>query len=150
MTGMAIHLEVPDKPEWSQRQLIVDRLDAYNDAQTYPEPDRALCVLLHSDDAVVGGLWGRTYYRWLFIEQFFVPEELRGRGVGSELLTKAEQEALERGCHGVWLETFTFQAPGFYKRHGFEIFGVIDDYPPGHSRIFFRKRLDGRRRQSNG
>ncbi|HEY6334258.1 MAG TPA: GNAT family N-acetyltransferase, partial [Alphaproteobacteria bacterium] len=104
---MAIRIEVPDKPQLSQRQFIVDRLDAYNDAQTGPEPDRALCVLLHSNDAVVGGLWGRTYYRWLFIEQFFVPEELRGRGLGSELLTKAEQEALERGCHGVWLETFT-------------------------------------------
>jgi len=53
----------------------------------------------------------------------------------------AEQEADRRGCIGVWVDTHSFQAPGFYERLGYSPFGVIEDYPPGHSRLFLQKRL---------
>jgi ribosomal protein S18 acetylase RimI-like enzyme len=70
-----------------------------------------------------------------------VPEAQRGAGIGRELMRRAEAEAVERGCLGAWLDTFSFQAPGFYERLGYSIFGRIDDYPPGHSRFFMRKSL---------
>ena len=54
---------------------------------------------------------------------------------------RAETEALRRRCVGVHLDTFDFQAPGFYERMGFEVFGVVEDHPPGHRRLYLQKRF---------
>ncbi len=62
--------------------------------------------------------------------------------MGSRLMQMAEDLAVEKGCAGIWLDTFDFQAPDFYRRHGYTEFGQqIDDYPPGSKRFFFQKRL---------
>jgi ribosomal protein S18 acetylase RimI-like enzyme len=71
----------------------------------------------------------------------YVPDLLRGQGFGSRLLRQAEEEASRRGCTGAWLDTFSFQAPDFYRRRGYTVFGAIEDYPPGHRRYFLRKSL---------
>jgi GNAT superfamily N-acetyltransferase len=83
-----------------------------------------------------------SYYRWLFVELLFVPASMRGQGLGTELMRQAESVARARGCHGIWLDTFSFQAPDFYERLGFDRFGTIDAYPLQHSRLFFQKRLE--------
>jgi ribosomal protein S18 acetylase RimI-like enzyme len=70
----------------------------------------------------------------------WVSEGLRGRGVGRELMAQAEALAHERDCHSAWLDTFSFQAPGFYEKLGYQEFGRLD-YPPDHHRCFIRKRL---------
>ena len=75
------------------------------------------------------------------MELFFIPEDLRRDGLGASLLAQAEREARARGCHGAWLDTYSFQARGFYERQGYSVFGRIDDYPPGHCRYFLSKRL---------
>lgn len=67
----------------------------------------------------------------------------RGRGLGRRLMRDAEAEARRRGLSGIWLDTWTFQAPGFYARLGFAECGRIRDYPPGHDRIFYVKRFEG-------
>jgi GNAT superfamily N-acetyltransferase len=88
-----------------------------------------------------GGLWGKTVYDWLFVELLVVPEAYRGRGVGTQVLHRAEEIARERGCIGVWLDTYGFQAPGFYQKLGYQVFGTIDDHPRGSRRYFLQKRL---------
>ncbi len=80
-------------------------------------------------------------YDWLFVELLFVPDALRGRGVGSDLMTRAETEALTRGCHSAWLDTFEFQARGFYERLGYTCFGELPNYPAGAARYFMKKAL---------
>ena len=90
---------------------------------------------------MIGGLWGRTVYDWLFVELLFVPDALRGRGVGSEVMKRAEDEALTRGCHSAWLDTFEFQARGFYERLGYICFAELRDYPAGVTRYFMKKAL---------
>jgi GNAT superfamily N-acetyltransferase len=90
---------------------------------------------------VVGGLWGGSVFRWLQLGMLFVPEPMRGRGVGAALLAAAETEARRRDCWGVFVDAFSFQAAPFYERMGFSRFGVLDDCPPGHRRVFLHKRL---------
>jgi len=135
---------IPDAPHEAEREALRRALIAYNDATAGPTDYRPLAVLLKDDvtEAVIGGLWGRTAYAWLFVELFVVPQSARRHGFGSRLLADAERLARARGCVGVWLDTFAFQAPGFYLRHGYMEFGRIDDFPAGSARHFFMKRLD--------
>src|SRR5207248_8258169 len=94
----------------------------------------------------VGGLTGRTSLGLLFIDLFFLPDDLRGDGLGSRLLRLAEDEARHRGCVGAVLYTISFQAPGFYERHGYRVLGTVPCLPPGTSRIFMTKPLAEARR----
>jgi predicted N-acetyltransferase YhbS len=80
-------------------------------------------------------------FDWLLINWLWVAEPYRKIGIGSRLLLGAEAAARERHCRGVYLDTFTFQAPQFYARHGYREFGRLSDYPPGHARIWLSKAL---------
>ena len=104
-------------------------------------PRLLVIPLRDQTESVVGGLWGVTLFRWLQIEMLFVPEAMRGHGVGSALMAAAEAEARTRGCLGINLDTLSFQAAGFYEKLGFRRFGSLDDCPPGHQRLFLQKRL---------
>jgi GNAT superfamily N-acetyltransferase len=96
--------------------------------------------MLHAaDDVLAGGLCGRMYWGWLFVEALWVHRDWRGKGAGRALLAAAERHAVSRGCHQVWLDTF--QTRGFYEKQGYTAFGVLEDYPPGQTRSFMRKRL---------
>jgi GNAT superfamily N-acetyltransferase len=90
---------------------------------------------------VQGGLRGETYWSWCTIDVLAVAKPYRRQGVGSRLLTKAEEIARARGCIGIRLDTTSFQAPDFYHRHGYTEFGRVEDYPPGHARLWFMKKL---------
>ena len=137
-------IRLTDVADEAIRKAIVEPLVAYNLAKTGRNDVRPLVLALEGDDgAVVGGLWGRTAYGWLFVELLVVPESLRGRGLGTELMTRAETEAIARGCHNAWLDTFEFQARGFYERLGYTCFGELKDYPAGSARYFMRKTLGG-------
>jgi GNAT superfamily N-acetyltransferase len=136
---------VPDRPLPEHREAIARLLDDYNDARSgSPSPVVPLALLLREpgSDTVIGGLWGVSYWRWLFVDLLFVPEARRGQGLGTALLRQAEAKARERGCLGVWLLSFSFQAPDFYRRLGYSAFGSIEAYPPGHRCTYFSKRLD--------
>jgi len=89
----------------------------------------------------IGGLWGHTGCDWMFVQYLAVPEACRGQDLGTSLMLRAEQLARTRGCIGVWLDTFSFQTPGFYKKLGYSVFGGIEDHPVGHQRIFLNKRF---------
>lgn len=91
---------------------------------------------------VLGGLWGRTELGLLFLDMFFLPEEVRGHAQGGRLLSAVEEEARKRGCKRAVVETSSFQAPEFYKRHGYEEFGRVEFGLPGHARVFLRKSLE--------
>jgi GNAT superfamily N-acetyltransferase len=137
-----MRLTLTDLPDPDARDVIAGGLGAFNTAQAGPGEWRRLAVLIEDDaGAVTGGLWGVTSYGWLFTELLFVPPELRGRGLGSELLARAEGEARARGCLAAWVDTFEFQARDFYERLGYRLFGELADYPTGSSRFFLQKAL---------
>lgn len=139
---MNFTVRMTDQPDEAIRTAVLELLVAYNRARTGRNDHRPLVLTIKdADQQVIGGLWGRTAYDWLFVELLFVPEALRGRGVGTDLMSRAESEAIARGCHGAWLDTFEFQARGFYERIGYTCFGELDDYPVGSARYFMRKVL---------
>jgi len=82
-----------------------------------------------------------SYWDWLYIDLLWVKDELRGLGYGHRILTLVEQEARQLGAKNAYMDTFSFQALDFYKQHGYQLFGELNDFPPGHQRYFLKKQL---------
>ncbi len=136
-------VEVVAAPGEGERDAILRVLVAHNDAAVGPTARRQVAIVLRDDaGTVIGGLWGKIGYRWLFVEYLAVPLSHKGRGIGRDLMQRAEAEARDAGCIGIWLDTFSFQARGFYEKLGFAVFGDIPDFPPGETRFFLSKRID--------
>jgi GNAT superfamily N-acetyltransferase len=90
----------------------------------------------------LGGLTGHIWGGWFHVDFLWVTELLRGQGHGSRLMDAAEALAVQRGALAANLETHSFQAEGFYLKRGYVVFGRLDDYPLGHTKLFLRKLLD--------
>ena len=139
---MDIRIELSEMPTEDERSAVLAPLAAFNDANGYPADTAPLAVLLRDPcGEIVGGLWGKTGYGWLFIEFLSVPESLRGQDLGTKLMMSAEREARQRGCIGAWLTTFSFQAQGFYEKLGYSLLGQLDESPGANVRLFLRKRF---------
>jgi GNAT superfamily N-acetyltransferase len=132
-----------DTPEPGELAAIRRGLDAFNRAASGIDDQRPIALLVKdpATQEVLGGLNGRTSRGVLFIDVFFLPESIRGTGLGSRLLKMAEQEGVRRGCRLGLLHTNNFQAPEFYKKHGWREYGNFPSDPPGSSRIFLTKDL---------
>src|SRR5215475_9475058 len=138
---MNVTIRPAESSHESVHKAVLDWLIAFNDANAGDSGYRPMAFAIEDERGqIMGGLSGATAYGWLFVELLFVPESLRGQGVGTRLIQLAEAEAVARGCHSVWLDTFEFQARGFYERLGYTCFGELKNYPAG-SRYFMRKRL---------
>ena len=135
----AVALVLTDQPPADMRDLLGQGVSGFNVDRLGPTDARPLAIAIERDGTLLGGLLGRTSFRRLFIELLFVPESLRGQGVGRKLLAQAETEAKARGCLGLWLDTFSADAHRFYLRNGLKVFGQIEDYPPGNTRYFLSK-----------
>lgn len=140
---MELKMEVSFDVTAEEREAILKPLRAYNLSHTGDMAFETVGILLRDPvtQEVVGGLYGKISYGWMFIELLSIPDEMRTQGAGTRLMNAAEDLARQRGCGGIWLDTFSFQAPGFYRKLGFSEFGHIADYPAGHQRHFFLKRL---------
>lgn len=135
----AYQIEYVEKPEWS---TIGQGIRNYNTRQAGDDHHQNLCFVLRAaDQEIVGGIIGATHWEWLHIDLMWVKAELRGRGYGHRLLTLAEEEARKRGAKHVYLDTFSFQAPEFYKQYGYSVFGELPDFPRGHQRYYLTKQL---------
>ena len=121
-------------------RTVTEGLIQFN-SQARPDPDAAPITLAvrTPEGQICAGLLGRTAWGWLRVDKLWVSDTLRGNGVGKQLMTQAEHVAISRGCKGAHLDTFEFQAPGFYKQLGYTLFGQIDDYPDGPHQFFVKK-----------
>jgi GNAT superfamily N-acetyltransferase len=93
------------------------------------------------DEVVRAGIRFVLAFEWLFVNWLWVADSYREQGVGSQLMAGAEAAARAQGCRAAYLDTFTFHAPKFYERLGYREFGRLNDFPPGHARIWFSKAL---------
>ena len=140
---MGFDLVVPLNPAPADRDAIVAPLVAYNTSKAGAPGYKPVAILVrdHESARTIGGLWGSISYQWLHIDLLYVPEAHRGNGVGAEIMQRAEEIARANDCVGLRVDTHSFQAPGFYSKLGYEIFGTLDDNPPGTRRFFLHKRL---------
>jgi len=139
---MALRITASEHPSEADRDAILAPLRAYNLSRAGDPHIRPVALLLTDEEGgQVGGLWGKCGYDWLFVELLAVPEQHRGSNYGKALMEQAESIARANGCIGIWLDTYEFQARGFYERLGFEVFGMLDDHPIGQKKFFLRKRF---------
>jgi GNAT superfamily N-acetyltransferase len=148
---MRYSTRLSESPEKHFAEFLHGRIKDFNDRHSAQHREARAegtvgylhLILEDETGAPIGGLSASLYWDWLEIVDFFVPEALRGRGIGTELLRSAEAEAARRGARHCFLSTFEFQARAFYERHGYAVAGMLEGYPPGSCFYWMRKELAG-------
>lgn len=136
-------IEISNQPNPEAERILGSGLAAFNEGITGYNDRQPLMVLLKDPetDQIIGGITGKTTLGMAFLDLFHLPEHLRGSRLGSQLLQAFEAEARRRGCRNAVLYTLSFQAPGFYEKHGWVKFGEVPCEPEGCSRVFLSKPL---------
>jgi GNAT superfamily N-acetyltransferase len=138
----APELVIISEPRPDEIQYLEDRIYEFNSITTGITGGEWLAIFFRDpEDRIVAGLCGAMWGGCLEIRQLWVEETRRQQGLGTRLLVAAEREARRRACRQILLSTFSFQAPAFYAKHGFEVVAVVDDHPRGHTNLLLRKRL---------
>lgn len=139
---MSDAFELVEQPTSEDMSFLGDRLNEFNVAATAIHDGRLFGIFMRDENGVIrAGLHGHTWGGTCEIARLWVSDDLRHQGLGSRLMTAAEAEARRRDCRQIFLTTYSFQAPTFYARLGFEEIGRITDYPAGHDQLFLRKSL---------
>ncbi|EKF19975.1 GNAT family N-acetyltransferase [Nitratireductor pacificus] len=139
---MHLTFETTDNPDPKDERFIETHLSAFNDADVGASGKRQLSVFVRDGTGTVAaGISGYTAWGWLYVQRLWVSESLRGQRMAGRMLEQAEREAIARGCHGAFIDTFNPSAAKAYLRQGYHPFGALDDFPAGRSRIFLQKRL---------
>src|SRR6516162_5303326 len=124
--------------EQSQTRIskkLLNKLITYN-TPTLGAPDyKTVVLVIERDGELIGGLSGYSLYGWLCVEVLWVAEPERRQGLGRALMSEVEALALKRRCAGIYLDTFDFQAPGFYEKLGYRKYGQLSNWPGGHQRL---------------
>ena len=131
-----------NNPTKNEIYQVREALAKFNNERVGDDGHMPLNIVEYDADGnVIGGIIGGTYWGWMYVDILWVHEDHRGKGIGSKLLTEAETEAARRGCHHVHLDTMSWQAPEFYKKHGYETVGILPDIPKGNQKHLLVKAL---------
>lgn len=136
-------LTIEVEPSPKDIQFLKDRLYDYNVEQTGFADGKSLAIFVRDDGGMVtAGIQGWTWGGACWIEDFWIRSDLRRHGTGTRLLAAAEAEARARGCAAIFLNTFSFQAPMFYQKMGYETLHVLDEFPRHpHKQYYLKKTL---------
>jgi GNAT superfamily N-acetyltransferase len=139
---MSLSIDLVEKPDKAVIDAILAPLIDYSREKGFAFIPEDLTLVLRDEGGVIrGGLVAETAWAWMYVKLLAVHETLRRENLGRRLMERAEEIAKARGCVGAWVDTYSFQSPDFYRKIGYEEWGRLPDYPPGHSRIFLRKAL---------
>ena len=129
-------------PSESEAEAICAGLRRFNSEVIGAHDFKPLWLAAHAADGrLIGGAVGYVGLGWLHLEALWVEQTARGRGLGAALLARIEASAIESGAHAAHLDTFDWQAEGFYLKQGYREFGRLEDFPRGRQRLFLQKRL---------
>ena len=129
-------------PTEEEINFVNHALEEFNNKAVGPDNHELLNIVEYDDAGnVIGGILGGTYWGWMHLDILWVNEKYRKTGIGSKLLKAAEEEAVSRGCHSVHVDTMSWQAPEFYKKHEYRIIGELDNIPNGNKKYHLVKEL---------
>lgn len=138
-------IKVTDIIDQKSYDKIVEILVEYNLSKTKEfnsEINKPIEIIARNEKKeIIGGLYGRSIWGTLEIKTFAINTENRNNGIGKKLLLEAEKEAKNRNCRFISLDTFSFQAPAFYEKLGFEKIGTESDFPKGFEKYYYRKKI---------
>ena len=136
---MQVRLE---NTESQKSQIIGDLIRSYNRSKREVAESEPLNLYVEDEyGEIMAGLVAEIFGNWLEIEYLFVREDLRGQGIGSQLLQQAESEAKKRNCRCAFVNTYQFQAPAFYQKYGYKEVFTMKDYPYTGQRHYYQKDL---------
>ena len=136
---MQVRLE---NTESQKSQIIGDLIRSYNRSKREVAESEPLNLYIEDEHGeIMAGLVAETFGNWLEIEYLFVKEDIRGQGIGSQLLHQAESEAKKRNCRFAFVNTYQFQAPVFYQKQGYKEVFTLKDYPYIGQRHYYQKDL---------
>ena len=129
-------------PTENEIKYIRESLNKFNEERVGADGHTPLNIVEYDACGnMIGGILGGTYWGWMYVDILWVHESHRHKGIASKLLREAENEAVCRGCHHVHLDTMSWQAPEFYKKHGYEVIGILPDIPKGNQKYLLMKAL---------
>lgn len=134
-------ITVEDNPSWDDVRFLLRKLHEYNVSQTGLDGESITIFLRDNNKQIIGGVHGWTAFNYLHVDVLWLREDVRGNGFGKRLLLAVEQEALKRRCRYAQLDTFSFQARGFYEKLGYRAFAELDDVAGKHKWYFMKKDL---------
>ena len=148
----AYHVKSIDNPNDELRESVHVELRAHNQTanphyweasgKEENDPKPLNLFAFDADDKVIGGLFGCTQFAWLKIEIMATKKIRRGHGIGTELVKRAEEIGIRRGCKYAFVDTMEYQAPAFYEKLGYDIVGQLEDWDShGHAKFFLTKQL---------
>jgi len=123
------------------KRAVLKGLVAYNTLKAGKMGYVPVSISLREKGQIVGGIVGEVLFGWMFVQYFWIDDKHRGKGFGQRLFAAAEKQARKNGVTNVYLDTFSFQAPGFYKKLGYREFGRLKEFPAGHDRVWMTKAL---------
>jgi GNAT superfamily N-acetyltransferase len=151
-----LRITLSDNVTSAEIGFLDERINEHNIARTGVDDGKYLAVWLRDEaEQIVGGLFGWTWAGWLEIRFLWIREDVRGQDYGRKMLLLAEQEAIRRGCQRSVLDSYSFQAPAFYQKLEYEVFGELPGFPGAHTRYYMWKDLSkdyssGGKRKSSG
>jgi GNAT superfamily N-acetyltransferase len=139
---MSLRVELDEHPRPDDARVVSQGLLDFNRAVIGDANEVQLGVFVRdAAGRVVGGLLGHVRWKWVYVAKLWLPDELRGHGVGTRVMRELEVYARRHGCLGIYLDTFEYQALPFYEKLGYEQFGVLEGYPPGYRQFHLTKTI---------
>ncbi|WP_166301636.1 GNAT family N-acetyltransferase [Bradyrhizobium sp. 2S1] len=123
------------------KKAVLGGLLRYNHEKMGKQKYKRFAISLRQGDKIVGGIVGEVWTAVLFIQLFWMEQKFRNKGFGAKLIKAIEDEARRFGATRSYLDTMSFQAPGFYRANGYKEFGSIEGYPGGVTRHWLTKSL---------
>jgi ribosomal protein S18 acetylase RimI-like enzyme len=142
---------IEGEPSAEDIQVITRGMLAHHSTSGHPRNEEVLSILIRGKgDEVMGAVIGSCLFGRMHVRTLWVDESVRGTGWGRRLMEVAEAEAVRRGCTHAYTDTFSWQAPEFYKKLGYEVYGVLENYPPGSSLIYLSKAIGDQEPRQTG
>lgn len=134
-------INITDTPNPQDEEFVIDSLWAHNHQYDAVDIHPLFLTVTDDDGQIVAGLVARTWWGGLEVQYLWVSDEYRKKGYGRDLMLQAEQEAVKRGCHMAYVDTFSFQAQSFYEKLGYQPYGNLAGYAHRHTRIYLAKKI---------